>query len=145
VQALYCMLPTASEAVGRLTQHEAYIGYLPLAHVLEMLAEFTMLVLGVPIGYSTTNTLLDTSTMIARGCKVCVSTRVAINCKECTKTGILGVPIGYSTTNTLLDTSTMIARGCKVYVGTKVAINCKECAKSVFWSFPLVTQQPVPC
>jgi hypothetical protein len=79
------MLPTASEAVGRLTQHEAYIGYLPLAHVLEMLAEFTMLVLGVPIGYSTTNTLLDTSTMIARGGKVCVSTKVAMNCKECTK------------------------------------------------------------
>ncbi len=85
LQALYCMLPTASEAVGRLTQHEAYIGYLPLAHVLEMLAEFTMLVLGVPIGYSTTNTLLDTSSMIARGCKVCGRTKVAINSQEFTK------------------------------------------------------------
>jgi hypothetical protein len=79
------MLPTASEAVGRLTQHEAYIGYLPLAHVLEMLAEFTMLVLGVPIGYSTTNTLLDTSTMIARGCKVCVTTKIAINVRNVLK------------------------------------------------------------
>jgi hypothetical protein len=87
------MLPTASEAVGRLTQHEAYIGYLPLAHVLEMLAEFTMLVLGVPIGYSTTNTLLDTSTMIARGCKVCVSNKVAINRKECTEAVFWAFPL----------------------------------------------------
>ncbi len=93
LQGLYCMLPTASEAVGRLTQHEAYIGYLPLAHVLEMLAEFTMLVLGVPIGYSTTNTLLDTSTMIARGCKVCVGTKVAINRKECTKAVFWAFPL----------------------------------------------------
>jgi long-chain acyl-CoA synthetase len=64
------MLPTASEAIGRLGAHEAYIAYLPLAHVLELLAENTMLVLGVPIGYATANTLLDSSTMVARGCKV---------------------------------------------------------------------------
>jgi hypothetical protein len=97
---------------------------------------FTVLIFGY-----LTNTLLDTSTMIARGCKVCVSNKVAINCKECTKAGILGVPIGYSSTNTLLDTSTMIARGCKVCVSTKVAINCKECTKAVFWAFPLASQQ----
>ncbi len=120
MQALYCMLPTASEAVGRLTQHEAYIGYLPLAHVLEMLAEFTMLVLGVPIGYSTTNTLLDTSTMIARGCKVCVSSFIAINC-------IRNVLKQYSGRSYWLLNNQYPARyqhqGCKVCVSTRFAIS----------------------
>jgi hypothetical protein len=73
------------------------------------------------------------------------STKIAINCKECTKTGILGVPVGYSTTNTLLDTSTRIARVCKVCVRTKVAMNSKEFTKAVIWAFPLATQQPIPC
>ena len=96
---MFCLLPTASEAMGRLGDQEAYIAYLPLAHVLELLAENVMLVLGIPIGYSTTNTLLDTSTMIARGSKV-----------------IIYSYIGYSTTNTQLDTSIMIARGSKVRI-----------------------------
>jgi long-chain acyl-CoA synthetase len=56
--------------MGPLGPEEAYIAYLPLAHVLELLAENVMLVLGIPIGYATTNTLLDNSTMVARGSKV---------------------------------------------------------------------------
>jgi len=69
VQALLCLLPTADSAVGTLSSHEAYIAYLPLAHVLELLAESLMLLLGVPIGYANTNTLLDTGTMVAKGSK----------------------------------------------------------------------------
>ena len=46
-----------------------YIGYLPLAHVLELIAENMMMVFGVSIGYSTPNTLNDKSTMIKRGQK----------------------------------------------------------------------------
>ena len=46
---------------------DIYLGYLPLAHILELLAEMMMLVFGVPIGYSSPNTLTDKSTMIPRG------------------------------------------------------------------------------
>jgi len=69
VQALMCLLPTAGSALGPISSSDAYIAYLPLAHVLEMLAESLMLLLGVPIGYANTNTLLDTGTMVAKGSK----------------------------------------------------------------------------
>ena len=52
-----------------ITEEDMYIGYLPLAHVLELIAENTMLVFGVAVGYSTPNTLNDKSTMIQRGAK----------------------------------------------------------------------------
>ena len=53
----------------KITDKDMYIGYLPLAHVLELIAESMMMVLGVSIGYSTPNTLNDKSTMIKRGQK----------------------------------------------------------------------------
>jgi len=46
---------------------DCYIGYLPLAHILEMIAENMMVVFGVRIGYSSPNTLTDKSTMIKKG------------------------------------------------------------------------------
>ena len=49
--------------------NETYIAFLPLAHVLELLCEMMMTILGCRIGYSTPNTLLDKSTMIKRGSK----------------------------------------------------------------------------
>jgi len=52
-----------------ITAKDMYIGYLPLAHVLELIAESMMMVLGISIGYSTPNTLNDKSTMIKRGAK----------------------------------------------------------------------------
>lgn len=42
---------------------------MPLAHVLELLAESLCLLAGVPIGYSTPTTLTDSSSKIKRGCK----------------------------------------------------------------------------
>jgi len=48
---------------------DVYIAYLPLAHVLELLSECTMLLLGVPIGFSSPNTMTDVSTAIKRGQK----------------------------------------------------------------------------
>lgn len=48
---------------------DVLIGFLPLAHVFELLAESVCLVTGVPIGYSTPLTLIDTSSKIMRGCK----------------------------------------------------------------------------
>ena len=49
------------------TPEDKYLGYLPLAHILELLAENTMMVQGVPIGYSSPNTLTDNSTKVAKG------------------------------------------------------------------------------
>jgi len=46
---------------------DRYIAYLPLAHILEMIAENMMCVFGVAIGYSNPNTLTDKSTMIKKG------------------------------------------------------------------------------
>ena len=51
-------------------ENEIFIAFLPLAHILEFLAESVMLTLGVKIGYSSPNTLMDTGTMIKKGAKV---------------------------------------------------------------------------
>jgi long-chain acyl-CoA synthetase len=48
---------------------DRYIGYLPLAHVLELLAETCCLVNGVKIGYSSPLTLTNKSTKVASGSK----------------------------------------------------------------------------
>ncbi|XP_037947198.1 long-chain-fatty-acid--CoA ligase 4-like isoform X2 [Teleopsis dalmanni] len=48
---------------------DVLIGFLPLAHVFELLAESVCLMTGVPIGYSTPLTLIDTSSKIMRGSK----------------------------------------------------------------------------
>ncbi|XP_020815591.1 long-chain-fatty-acid--CoA ligase 4 isoform X2 [Drosophila serrata] len=47
---------------------DVLIGFLPLAHVFELVAESVCLMTGVPIGYSTPLTLIDTSSKIKRGC-----------------------------------------------------------------------------
>jgi len=74
VQALYCILPTVCEAVGPSGPSDSYVAYLPLAHILEYLAENAMILVGIPVGYATTNTLLDTGSMVAKGCKGDVTT-----------------------------------------------------------------------
>ena len=48
---------------------DIYIGYLPLAHVLELACEISCSCYGVPIGYSSAHTLTDQSTKIIKGCK----------------------------------------------------------------------------
>lgn len=48
---------------------DIYLGYLPLAHILELLSEMTMLVQGIPVGYSSPNTMIDTSTKVMKGSK----------------------------------------------------------------------------
>lgn len=48
---------------------DVLIGFLPLAHVFELLSESVCLLTGVPIGYSTPNTLIDSSTKIMKGSK----------------------------------------------------------------------------
>ncbi|XP_054158116.1 fatty acid CoA ligase Acsl3-like [Oppia nitens] len=46
---------------------QLYIGYLPLAHILELVTESIMFIVGIRIGYSTPNTLTDTSTAVRPG------------------------------------------------------------------------------
>ena len=48
---------------------DTYIGYLPLAHILELAAETCCLFLGIGIGYSSTLTLSDKSSRIKKGSK----------------------------------------------------------------------------
>jgi long-chain acyl-CoA synthetase len=50
-------------------RQDIYIAYLPLAHVLELLSECTMMMFGVPVGYSSPNTMTDVSTMVQKGYK----------------------------------------------------------------------------
>lgn len=52
---------------GFFTPNDRYIGYLPLAHILELLAETTMFFNGASIGYGSPLTLSDASPKIAAG------------------------------------------------------------------------------
>ena len=52
-----------------ITATDRFIAYLPLAPVLELIAENTMLVHGFGIGYSSPKTLTDKSTMVRAGGK----------------------------------------------------------------------------
>ena len=48
---------------------DIFLGYLPLAHVFELLSESVCLLMGVPLGYSSPLTMIDSSSKIQRGCK----------------------------------------------------------------------------
>lgn len=50
-------------------QGDLLMGFLPLAHVFELLAESLCIIGGVPIGYSTPLTMLDSSSKIMKGTK----------------------------------------------------------------------------
>ena len=50
--------------LDKFTAEDIYIAYLPLAHVLELLSECTMMMFGIPVGYSSPNTMTDMSTKV---------------------------------------------------------------------------------
>ncbi|KAK0181964.1 hypothetical protein PV327_000141 [Microctonus hyperodae] len=50
-------------------EDDVFFGFLPLAHVFELLAESVAILDGVPIGYSSPLTMIDSSSKIMRGCK----------------------------------------------------------------------------
>lgn len=50
-------------------ESDVMIGFLPLAHVFELLVESVCLLAGVPIGYSSALTMLDSSSKIKKGTK----------------------------------------------------------------------------
>ena len=53
----------------RFSPDDTFIGYLPLAHILELMAENCMIFNGAKIGYSSPLTLSDRSTRIKKGTK----------------------------------------------------------------------------
>lgn len=50
-------------------EDDVMMGFLPLAHVFELLVESVCLLTGVPIGYSGALTMIDASSKIKRGTK----------------------------------------------------------------------------
>jgi long-chain acyl-CoA synthetase len=58
-----------SDAVSPVYSWDVYIAYLPLAHILELMGEGFFLTAGIPIGYSSSLTMTDTSGKIKRGDK----------------------------------------------------------------------------
>uniref|UniRef100_A0AAQ4Q753 long-chain-fatty-acid--CoA ligase n=1 Tax=Gasterosteus aculeatus aculeatus TaxID=481459 RepID=A0AAQ4Q753_GASAC len=58
-----------AERLPNLNETDTYIGYLPLAHVLELSAELVCISHGCRIGYSSPQTLADQSTKIKKGSK----------------------------------------------------------------------------
>ncbi|XP_047445729.1 long-chain-fatty-acid--CoA ligase 3b [Mugil cephalus] len=58
-----------AERIPNLNENDTYIGYLPLAHVLELSAELVCISHGCRIGYSSPQTLADQSTKIKKGSK----------------------------------------------------------------------------
>ncbi|XP_063771972.1 fatty acid CoA ligase Acsl3 [Pseudophryne corroboree] len=58
-----------AQRITNLGETDTYIGYLPLAHVLELSAELVCLSRGCGVGYSSPQTLSDQSTKIKRGSK----------------------------------------------------------------------------
>ena len=55
--------------IAKFRSRDRYIGYLPLAHVLELLAESSCLMFGIKIGYSSAATLTNKSTKVKAGSK----------------------------------------------------------------------------
>ncbi|KAI6193899.1 AMP-binding domain-containing protein [Aphelenchoides besseyi] len=60
---------SGQQAVIPLTEDDVFIGYLPLAHILEVCAEFVVLINGGCIGYSSAQTLFDRAPKIKKGTK----------------------------------------------------------------------------
>ncbi|KAM8953950.1 fatty acid CoA ligase Acsl3 isoform 2-T2 [Pelodytes ibericus] len=58
-----------AQRITNLGETDTYIGYLPLAHVLELSAEVVCLSRGCRVGYSSPQTLSDQSTKIKKGSK----------------------------------------------------------------------------
>jgi len=67
--AVSSVLTILDGAVINEAEKHRYLGYLPLAHSLEFVAETFMFSVGVRIGYGTTYTITDTGTAVRRGDK----------------------------------------------------------------------------
>jgi len=69
IHAMFSLVPTVCDSIHTAQADDKYIAVLPLAHVLELLAENVMMVMGIPIGYSSVKTFTDSGTGLAKGTK----------------------------------------------------------------------------
>jgi len=69
IHAMFSLVPTVCDSIQKAQANDKYIAVLPLAHVLELLAENVMMVMGIPIGYSSVKTFTDSGTGLAKGTK----------------------------------------------------------------------------
>jgi long-chain acyl-CoA synthetase len=58
-----------SDALGSVYETDVFMGFLPLAHVLELMCEVICILSGIPIGYSSPLTMTDRSSKIKKGSK----------------------------------------------------------------------------
>lgn len=65
---IICTLKAFCNAI-KTKNGDVFLGFLPLAHVFELLGESVAILAGVPIGYSSPLTMIDSSSKIMRGCK----------------------------------------------------------------------------
>jgi long-chain acyl-CoA synthetase len=66
IRAATSYMSVVKNVMNSIESH-VYIGYLPLAHILEFATETFLFIIGVKIGYSTPYTLTDTGTAIRQG------------------------------------------------------------------------------
>merc|ERR1719150_1317987 len=66
---LVCAMGSLCNIVEFNSEKDKYIAFLPLAHVLELLAESSCIFMGIRIGYSSSLTLTTKSSKVKTGCK----------------------------------------------------------------------------
>ena len=66
---LVCAMGSLSNIVDFNPEKDRFIAFLPLAHVLELLAESSCIFMGIRIGYSSSLTLTTKSSKVKTGCK----------------------------------------------------------------------------
>lgn len=78
VAGIHCYLPQVDQF--ELKGDETFCAYLPLAHILELMAENILLTAGVSIGYASANTLTNRSPLIQAGAKGDVEVNIISFC-----------------------------------------------------------------
>ena len=66
-RALVASIASLQHVIVDAAQDDVFIAFLPLAHILELVAENTIMAVGATIGYASSLTLSDTSTGVAKG------------------------------------------------------------------------------
>ncbi|KAL4659644.1 long-chain-fatty-acid-CoA ligase 4 [Arapaima gigas] len=113
------------ERIPGLGPKDTYIGYLPLAHVLEMTAEISCVTYGCRIGYSSPQTLSDQSTKIKKGSKG--------DCTVLKPTLMAAVPV--KTKSLSVDTASPLRRGRRPALLLMYVITTRP----TVWNCPTVT------
>ena len=95
-----------------------YIGFLPLAHVLELLAETSCLMYGIKIGYSSSLTLTSKSSKVGIKIRYCSSLTLT------SKSSKVGIKIRYSSSLTYTSKSSKV--GIKIRNSSSLTFTSKS-------------------